>query len=58
MTSIAHAMNREYKNEYIELFTEGNVILPSGELIKKDEINSEIIHEYLPNYSRKLQLNI
>lgn len=61
MASIAHAMNREYKNEYIELFMKGNIILPSGELIQKDEINAEIIHEYSTNlrdYSRKLQLNI
>lgn len=61
MISIANALHREYKNQYIELFPKGNIILPSGQLIQKSEINSSVIDEYsadLKAYTRCLQLKV
>lgn len=52
MKSIAESLNREYIDEYIELYPKGNIIFESGVLVQKDIAQGE---EYLNTYSNELK---
>lgn len=53
MVKISEALNRKYKDEYIELFKKGNVIFSDGQIINADLAQQK---EYLDKYSEELEI--
>ena len=52
MQSIASALQREYHNEYIELYKKGNVIFENGETISTNKVQEN--KEYIERYNKEL----
>lgn len=52
MKQIASSLNREYVDEYIELFPKGNIIFSNGETVDKREAQKQ---EYINRYQHDLK---
>lgn len=52
MKQIASSLNREYVDEYIELFPKGNIIFSNGETVDKGEAQKQ---EYINRYQHDLK---